>query len=147
MTTSYQTNIKDSLQKMQGILSRHEVSKPIEVMKPEIPKAQSDYQKKLTAINIELADLEVKISECTDKLIHLPCPFYGFGWNEWHIAAYLSALCAAANSARSTSPERASTAFQISSCCLPCSQLVLAEILFQFCSIDNHVAILLFLFL
>ena len=38
-------------------------------MKPEIPEAQSDYQKKLTAINIELADLEVKISECTDKLI------------------------------------------------------------------------------
>lgn len=69
LTTSYQTNVKDSLQKMQGILSRHEASKPIEVLKPEIPEAQSDYQKKLTAINIELADLEVKISECTDKLI------------------------------------------------------------------------------
>ena len=55
--------------------------------------------------------------------IHLPCPFNGFGWNEWHFTAYLSDRWAAANSARSTSPERASTAFQISSCCLLCSQL------------------------
>ena len=35
----------------------------------------------------------------------------------------VSVLWDAANSARSTSPARASTAFQISSCCLLCSQL------------------------
>lgn len=71
MTTVYQTNITDSLIKMQEFLRRHENSKPTEVPKPKASDEHSAYQQKLAKINILLADLDTKISMGTEELVFI----------------------------------------------------------------------------
>ena len=71
MTTSYLTNIKDNLKKLEENLARHEAAKPIEIKRPEKENVDNKYQEELQSVNAEIDIIKAQISEKKEILTRL----------------------------------------------------------------------------
>lgn len=70
-TTQYYVLVKDSLNKYEEILERHEKSKPQEIKKPEQKEENIQYQENLKNVNLEIDGLNESIEKIKDELTNI----------------------------------------------------------------------------